>query len=263
MPKKPAAYHRPETIQDALRLIAQPSLVPLGGGTKLLATEAGFAGEVVDLQSLGLGFIHWELASNRLQVGAMCRLAQLAHFVQTEPLPAGPVELLAMAIHRAGPNTYRQAATVGGCIASRLAQSELLAALLVLDTTLELRTPEPVTLSLADYLAAAERPSGLIHTISIPWSVGQGGSERVARTPADDPIVSVTLWKTGVQIRLAATGLAERPSRLPQAEQALTNGLAYEEAVRAACHHRGDFLGSTEYRRETAVILTRRLLAKA
>ena len=48
-------YHRPQTLEEALRLISRPSprTVPLGGGT-LLSHGATEALEVVDLQALGL-----------------------------------------------------------------------------------------------------------------------------------------------------------------------------------------------------------------
>ena len=48
------AYHRPATLDDALALLAQPDVVPLGGGTVLNGLPASTPAEVVDLQALGL-----------------------------------------------------------------------------------------------------------------------------------------------------------------------------------------------------------------
>lgn len=257
---RPSNYDRPKTIEEALKLLAQPNTVPLGGGTKLLAGDVSAYG-VVDLQALGLDQIGMD--GDRLHVGAMARLVDWAAFLASNSSPESPVGLLQKAIHQAGPNTYRNAATAGGTAAARLVDSELLAAMLVLEAELLLLTPEPQRVSLVDYLAEEERPAGLITEIQLVWQAGQGGSERVARTPADYPIVSITAWQPeGQTLRLAATGLDVRPVRLDESEKFLANG-QIDEAVEAAAgrtSHPGDFRGDTRYRAEMAAVLTRRLL---
>jgi len=259
MPKKPDTYYRPQTLPEALHLLGQPRVVPLGGGTSLLAGDV--EGAVVDLQALGLNQI--EQTPEHLRVGATLTLSQLAEWLAENAEPDDPADLLQQVIHLAGPNTYRHAATLGGVIASRLPDSELLAALLVLQTTLVLQTPESANLSLADYLLPEERPSGLITHIIIPWHNGRGASERVARTPVDYPIVSVTGWRPeGGSLRLAATGIGSRPARLSAAEAALVAGDRAKavQAAQAACQHPGDFRGDAAYRAEMTAVLTRRVL---
>jgi len=259
MPKKPDAYYRPETLPEALRLLSQPNALPLGGGTSLLAGDVD--GAVVDLQALGLNQV--QQTQDQLRVGATLTLAKLSQWLAENAGPTGPAELLQQVIHLAGPNTYRHAATLGGVIASRLPDSELLAALLVLEAALELQTPELATRSLADYLMAAERPSGLITHVVIPWGNGRGVSERIARTPADYPIVSVTGWQPdSANLRLAATGIAARPVRLTAAEAALAAGntMTAVQAAQSACQHPGDFRGDAAYRAEMTAVLTRRVL---
>ncbi len=252
MPKSPTHYYRPENLDDALRLLTQPDTQPLAGGTKLLAGDVESA--VVDLQAVGLNQIDW--ANGVLHVGATATLTNLATALAERK--DGLADLLGQAIHYAGPNTYRNAATLGGTIASRLPDSELLAALLVLDTQLQLAYGE--TMSLADYLALEERPSTLITAITIPWTAGQGRSERVARTPADYPIVSITLWRpVEGSARLAATGLGERPFRLTAAEANLDNIEAAAAAAKAANQHPGDFRGDAAYRAQMAAVLIKRV----
>lgn len=267
MPKKPDEYYRPENLTEALRLLAQPGNIPLGGGTKLLATEAGIAhGGVVDLQAVGLNLVNHE--GNRLQIGASVTLTGLSAYLKKEESSAAGTPLLSKALHFAGPNTYRNAATFGGSVASRLVDSELLAALLVLDAELTLYRPEQQKMSLGDYLGSAELPSGLIGEISISWTDGAGASERVARTPEDYPIVSITCWKpAGGSPRIAATGIGTRPLRLETAESILAEDGINEqsiasaaEAAGAASSHPGDFRGDSAYRADMAVVLTRRTL---
>lgn len=263
MPKQPTTYYRPENLADALQSLAKPDAKPMGGGVHLLAGDAPY--EIVDLQKLGLGQI--EQVNGALHVGATATLTEFATFLTTLEADDSPAALLQTAVSLAGPNTYRNAATPGGTIARRLPDSELLAALLVLDTTLTLRTPGKTEMTLVDYLSAPERPSGLITAVTVPWTDGRGSSHRVARTPKDAPIVSVTGWQpAGGPVRLAATGVAERPLRLTAAEAALADGLdedtvaAAAAKAKAANSHPGDFRGDAAYRAAMAAVLTRRVL---
>ncbi len=267
MPKKPGAYLRPQSVTEALEFLAQPDSVILAGGTKLLASESGLAAEqVIDLQALGLNQI-----TNRggsLNVGATATLAELASYLATQHPAESESQLIRTAIKREGPNTYRNAATIGGTVASRLPDSELLATLMVLEANLKLVGFSGSTeMSVADYSQVDERPDGLISGVQMPWCEGHGATERVARTPADYPIVSVVAWQpAGASPRLAATGLGSVPVRLSAAEAAVADKLDEKNIASAsaaagdACRHPGDFRGDTAYRSEMARVLTRRVL---
>ncbi|MDX1615693.1 MAG: FAD binding domain-containing protein [Candidatus Promineifilaceae bacterium] len=269
MAKRPKRYYRPDNMDEALALLSQPDTWALGGGTKLLADD--LSASVVDLQDLKLDRI--ELKPDYLHVGAMTRLADLERFLASPPemLDSAPLQgclaLLRQAIRRAGPNTYRNAATVGGSIAARLADSELLAVFLLLNGELSLLEPEPRQLSLGTYLGAQQRPGGLITELRVECETGDGQWDRVARTPADYPIVSVATWRPRGEVpRLAATGIDSRPIRLSDAESKLASGLTEEAIVaaatsaRARTRHSGDFRGDNAYRAEMAATLTRRVL---
>jgi carbon-monoxide dehydrogenase medium subunit len=267
MPKKPGAYYRPENMDQALQYLSLPDTIPLAGGTELLAQEAGISLAVVDLQDLGLNQI--EGARDSLRIGAMVTLSRLSDYLEKEKSTAAATPLLRKAIQQAGPNTYRNAATLGGVIASRLPDSELLAAMLVLDAVLSLQTPEGVQISLAGYLQPEDRPQGLLTEIIVPWADGKGASERVARTPADYPIVSLTSWQPrGKAPLLAATGLGSRPARLSAVEALLHRDLDEAAIANAAVAaggantHPGDFRGDAAYRAEMASVLTRRVLGE-
>lgn len=269
MPARPTKYYRPRKIEDALALISVPGTVPLAGGTKLLAGE--FDGAVVDLQDLQLNQI--QPLTGKLRLGAMARLADVALYLAGKleendgDGKDSAAELLHKAIRLAGPNTYRNAATIGGSVAAKLADSELLATLLVLEAQVQLLSPDPESVSLPKLLEADQPPEGLITSIDLAWSAGRGASERVARTPADYPIVSVTFWRPdGGRPRLAATGIDRRPVRLYSAEQRLADGVNQEsiaaaaEAAAARCRHPGDFRGDSSYRADMAAVLTKRVL---
>lgn len=259
MSGQPKVYYRPEDLSEVDKLLQAGDAVPLGGGTKLLAGAAPEA--VVDLQALGLDEI--DARPDALVVGATVRLQALSDFLGEHGRDHDPSALLRRALRQAGPNTYRNAATVGGTVASRLPDSELLAALLALDAVVHIHGAGAGPL--ADYLA---QPAGLITAVTIPWQSGDGDSSRVARTPADDPIVSITAWLPAAgSPRLAATGVSALPQRLPTAESALAGGLtadtiaAAAETAQQAADHPGDFRGDAGYRAEMAAVLTRRTLS--
>jgi len=266
MPKKPGAYYRPDNLDEALRYLSQPDTAPLAGGTELLAKEEGVSlAAVVDLQDLGLDGI--DVEENRLRIGSMVTLDRLDRFLASDLGSADATPLLQNAVRQAGPNTYRNAATLGGVCASRLVDSELLAALLVLEADLVYRAPAMSMVSLDDYLQAGESPQGLITEIIIPWAEGKGESARVARTPKDYAIVSVTCWLPAAgTARLAATGIGPLPCRMPSVESELREErdeaavAAATAAARAANAHPGDFRGDAGYRAEMAAVLTSRVL---
>ena len=258
MPTRPRNYHRPETLPEALQLLAQPDTAPLAGGTRLLAGDVR-VGTVIDLQSLGLHSI--SRANDVLRIGATAKLTDIA---ESDEITGGAREVLLQAIRASGPNTYRNAATLGGIIGGREPSSELLALLLTLDADLSLAHQDNTdTISLSDYLHPEEKPAGLITDVVIPWAEGKGAIHRVARTPADQPIVAVAGWRASKgQLRLAAVGISTRPSPLLSVHETVT-AVTIAAAVSTSqdiVNHPGDFLGSREYRREMVGVLVARVI---
>ena len=116
------AYHRPESIDEALRLIGRssPITVPLGGGT-LLSHAAPDSVEVVDLQALGLGNIVER--GNMLNVGATATLQAL---LENDVCPSA----LKRALKLEAPLNLRDTATVAGCVVTCDGRSPFVTALL-------------------------------------------------------------------------------------------------------------------------------------
>src|SRR5687767_9340866 len=119
------AYHRPQTLQEALTLIAraEPRTLPLGGGTVL--TQPGPDPiEVVDLQALALNKIHQK--GNELEIGATTTLQAL---LESGAVPGSLKET----ILREAPLNIRNMATAAGTIMSCDGRSPFVSALLALD----------------------------------------------------------------------------------------------------------------------------------
>jgi CO/xanthine dehydrogenase FAD-binding subunit len=113
---------------------------------------------------------------------------------------------------------------------------------------------------------------GEVSTLHIETEGVKWGQAQVARTPADAPIVAAIAaveMDGGIvhQARIALTGVWSRPVRLADASSQLVGGpldKASIEAVARAVEEevapKGDFLGSEDYRRAMACVLTRRAL---
>ncbi len=231
------AYWRPSSVAQAFELLARPGAVVVGGGTRLNAGPTDAPVEVVDLQALHLDGIELD-SGDSVRVGATTTLQQL---VDSDHVPA----VVREAARRELPSTLRAQATLGGCIATGDAESELLAALLVHEAVVEVGRRgaiEEVPLEAA--LAALPiRAGGVVLAVTIHTG-GAAAAARTARTPADRAIVAAVARATPHGRRIALTGVASTP-RLVQAVDELAPI--------------GDFRGSSEYRRALAAVLFERV----
>jgi CO/xanthine dehydrogenase FAD-binding subunit len=264
-------YYRPQTLDEALALLRRDAAtVPLAGGTHLV--PALTASAVVDLQALGLDEL--VVDGPRANFGAMVRLQRLVESARDQ---VG--EFVAEAARREGPLTYRNAATIGGTIAIGDPSSCLLIALLVLDAEVQLRLPDPATVSLDRLLDNPHKflGGGLITGVTALSAAGAPGvaMATVARTPRDRPIVAaaVRVAHTGEpcgDVHIALAGVADRPVRAYEAEERLKGQplekSVVDEAVATALtclHVPSDFKGSQEYRCSMAAALAWRALQEA
>lgn len=238
------AYHRPQSLEEALELLAQPQALPLGGGT-ILSRRPADALEVVDLQLLGLSSILQK--GNELQAGATVTLQSL---LESADCPPG----LGPAVSLEAPLNIRNSATLAGTIVSCDGRSPLVTSLLALDARLQTANQEAGSTNLGAYLP--QRPRGLILSILIPLNV-KFCFQTVSRTPADRPILCTAMaqWTSG-RTRLAIGGFGKSPSLAMDG----TEGEGAETAARNVCHDSGDEFASAEYRMEAAAVLARRCL---
>lgn len=230
-------YHRPESLDVALALLERPQrTLVLGGGSNLVPSLSGAPTDVVDLQSLGLrGICH---DGPLLALGAMSTFADLASCLE---LPAGVRDLA----RREAPSTLRTLATVGGLVASRDPDSELLAALLVMKASVTTvttagRRSKPLAVVMAEGIANGE----IILAVTVDPSATVV-SARTVRTGMDRAIVAVVGARSSDgTITLAATGAASTP-------------VIFSDA--SSLKPVGDFRGSAQYRLQLAAVLCTRV----
>jgi len=245
-------YYRPETLTEALTLIAQVKTYPLGGGIKLTQfSEEEFA--VVDLQALELNTIQQK--GNLLEIGATSTLQDL---LDSPQIP----EALSKAIqHEASLNT-RNIATVAGTLVASDGRSPFSTMMMGLDAKISLRdaSNEVEVIQLGDFLPLREETldNKLITQISIPTNINTA-YEYVARTKADKPIVCVVLGQwAGGRTRMVIGGWNDSPILAMDGKG--TEGI--EAAAKNACHDATDAWGSAEYRQNVAATLAQRCLTQ-
>ncbi|MBL8102535.1 MAG: FAD binding domain-containing protein [Anaerolineales bacterium] len=239
------AYHRPQTLDEALALLSQPNTLPLGGGT-LLSQRTSDSVSVVDLQRLGLDTLR--VKGNDLEIGATCTLQSL---LESEHCP----QTLKTAIKLEAPINIRNVASVAGTLVASDGRSPFATMLLAMDAKITIVSGQTSVVGIGEFLLT--RPRGLITQISLPLNA-KTAFEFVSRTPADKPIVCAVLaqWNSG-RTRLTLGGYGKSPMLAMDGTEA--DGL--DTAAQNAYHEANDEWASAEYRMDVAATLVKRCLA--
>ncbi|HEY5270799.1 MAG TPA: FAD binding domain-containing protein [Anaerolineales bacterium] len=247
------SYHRPQTLEEALKLLSAPNTRPFGGGT-LLSHPSDESFAVVDLQAIGLDKLH--KSGNNLEIGATVTLQTLLESPHT---PAA----LRAALKLEAPLNLRNMGTVAGTLVTCDGRSPFAAVMLALDAKLTVVSVESSVVSLGDFLplrvgADGVRPGTLITNIKIPLNA-KLAFETVARTLDDKPIVCAALaqWPAG-RTRLVIGGWGKAPTLALDGNE--PSGV--EDAARNAAHDAADQWASAEYRSAVAGVLAKRSLER-
>ena len=280
---KPALfdYVAPDSIEGALEALASDEMArPLAGGQSLIPTmnfRIAAPSRLVDLARIdalkGLA-----IEGDVIRVGAMTRqrdLEQDAEVRRANPLVA---EVLGNVAHIA----IRNRGTVGGSIAHADAAAELPCMLLATGGSVVARSGSGERTIAADdlflfHMTTALEAGELLTEVRIPAlppSTGYAFQE-VARRHGDYALAGVCALVTcrdGVcsAVRLAACGVASKPTRLAQAETALLgaapDGDALARAAEAARTYAtasDDRQASADYRKDLVAALVWRSVTKA
>lgn len=270
-------YHKPNSLDEAITLLRRttPRTAVLAGGTWLNGEAPRDIEAVVDIGGLGLNQIIRQSSPPLMRLGATATLQVLIESLRDVP----GLDVLAITAHAMAARNIRNQATLGGAIVTADSSSPLVTALLACDAELVIQADEEHTVTLSGFLAYRQRMlvEGILITeirVPIPSTNTRAVYQRVARTPRDYPIVCAVArcaMNNGIagNVRVACGGVASTPIRLNAIEFALEKKLVAEHLDQAihsaigALTPQGDWLGSGEYRKETARVLVQRALAEA
>jgi len=277
------AYHRPDTVEQALALLVDhEDAKPLAGGQSLIPAmnfRLAAPAMLVDLGALeGLRGI--SIQGNGLRIGAMTTHAS----VERSPEVARVAPLLAEAMPHVAHPQIRNRGTLGGSLAHADPAAELPAVMLALGARLVLQSAQGERrVAARDFFtglfATALAPGELVTAIEIAALPARSGVafEEFARRHGDFALVGVaavvTLDDGGRcrEARIALLSVGEGPVLAARAAAALRDERPTPELLRAAAELAGnedidppaDLHASAAYRRQLARVLTRRALSRA
>ena len=280
---KPAlfAYAAPQSLEEALEVLASDEMArPLAGGQSLIPTmnfRIAAPSALVDLRRIGALNGH-TIEGDVIRVGAMTRQRDLER--DNEVRRANP--LIAEVLGNVAHIVIRNRGTVGGSIAHADAAAELPCMLVATGGSIVARRAGGErTIAAEDFflfhMTTALEAGELLTEVRIPALPPRTGYafQEVARRHGDYALAGVcalVTLKDGVctAVRLAACGVASKPTRLAEAETALLGAPPEGEALARAAEAARDYAtaaddrqASADYRRDLAVALIRRTVAKA
>ena len=251
-------YHKPETIEEALKLLRRSSIktVPLAGGTNFVPSAAPDVQAVVDLSALGLSYV------KDLSIGATTTLQAIVDHADLRAYADG---VLTAAILDSASRQTREEATLAGSIVSASGNSPLFTVLLALDARLTVRTGRGTREEEVALPYWMPQPRALILQLTLPalTESTHAAYEKVARTPADLPIVCVAARATLDpdqlrDIRVALGGVGEKPIVITQPAGSIEE---LAQLAVATVTPADDYFASADYRREMIGVLTKRALS--
>jgi carbon-monoxide dehydrogenase medium subunit len=269
-------YHRPATIEEAARLLAETEGARcLSGGATLVAMMNANLAEPKAIVSLaGIAELSGiaALADGGLRIGAMTR-----HRVTAEEARlSGTLAVLRDAARQIANPVVRNMGTIGGSIAFADPAADYPPALVAAKAEVEIanatgRRRVAAQDFFVDWYTTACGPGELVTGVYLPPArPGVGLYKKLARVSGDFAIASVALSAAkdakGVAARVAVGGCGPRPIRSGEADSMLSAKFGDDAAARAAGEMLAaaadpvdDVRASADYRR----LVIPRLLAAA
>jgi carbon-monoxide dehydrogenase medium subunit len=275
-------FYAPTTLSEALGLLDehQDDGRPMAGGTALVVMMKQSLLDADHLISLahvpGLSGIRLE--ADGLHIGALTHHRE----VETSALVKEHAPLLADVYHHVATVRIRNVATVGGGIAHADPAQDPPPGLIALDAKVKLQSKSgerilPITDMFVDYYETAIEPGELLTELIVPATPADARTTYIKFLPrtADDyatVAVAARAQLSGGRVsnlRVALGAAGPTPVHATAVEQALEGQTPTPEAIRAAAQAVADevdplddFRGSSDYKRDMAVVFTRRALER-
>jgi carbon-monoxide dehydrogenase medium subunit len=284
MKPAPFEYHRPESVEEALSLLAEHGYDAklLAGGQSLVPAmnfRMAVPAVLIDLNRIA-GLDGIAEVDGGLRIGAMVR----QRAAERDPLVAARAALISETLPFVAHAQIRNRGTMGGSIAHADPAAEIPAVMLALDARFRLRGPNGDRLVTAgDFFTGlfgtALEPDEMLTEIELPAAAPRTGwaFDEVSRRHGDYALAgiaaTVTVDEAGLcsSARIALLSVGEGPVLAAEAAAALVGQAPDEAAIRAAAEPAsqrdvdppGDIHASPEYRRQLVKVLVQRVLPRA
>lgn len=265
-------YYRPKSISEALALLQKNSgtIVPIGGGTKLVLSGDEQVRELVDITALDLDYIREE--SGVMRIGTATALQKLVDSSMLRNFNNG---LIADAAHLAyASRMIRNVSTVGGELVASKPLSILYCAFLALQAQVRIAGGEEFALAMNIFLNKKGLGGGILIEVLVPVptlpsyaSLSYIGAP-ASKVPLLCGCARVTVEEGRCEsVKLGMTGTAPVPQRLHAVELLLEGKRFTPQNIEQACERVYEIYNpvtdpraSAEYRKEVArLVITRAL----
>ncbi len=258
------AYHKPSTVADAVKLLADPDAKAVSGGHTLIPAlkhRLNKPSALVDLSGIAeLKGIRRQ--GNAIVIGALTRHVEVANSAEVKAaIPA----LAHMAAH-IGDIQVRNRGTIGGSVANNDPAADYPAAVLGLGATVQTSKRR---IAADDFFqgmfTTALEPDEILVAIEFPIPEKAGYAKM--KNPASRYVMTgVFVAKTGGAARVAVNGAAPCVFRQAEMEKAL--GATWSEASVAGVKQSADDLNSdihasAEYRAHLVTVMAKRAVVAA
>ncbi|NQT64665.1 MAG: FAD binding domain-containing protein [FCB group bacterium] len=249
-------FVQPENLKSALEILKKdPNSVILGGTTFLRLSDKRYS-TGIDLSNLELDFIKEN--NDQIEIGAFTSLRT----IETDPIINKYFgNLLPKSLENLIGIQFRNNATIGGAIFSRLGFSEIITALLVLDCELEFEENGIVPFN--EFISNWNIKRDILKKIIIKKEKGKSSYKMLRNSSADFTILSVAVSNFGsikiaVGTRPAIAELSKKASplinsdnsKIIEAADLITDEFKFGDDLRA----------KSVYRKKIAPVLVKRAL---
>jgi carbon-monoxide dehydrogenase medium subunit len=275
-------FHAPATLDEALTLLDehQDDGRPMAGGTALVVLMKQSLVDADHIISLGRvpGLTGIRQEADGLHIGGLTHHRE----VETSSVVKQHAPLLADVYSSVATIRIRNVATVGGGIAHADPAQDPPPGLIALDASVKLVSKNgertlPITDVFQDYYETAIQPGELLSEVIIPTLPSNAKTAYLKFLPrtADDYATVAVAARGEVDngtvrnLRVALAAAASTPVHATAVEQALEGQQATADNIRRAAEAVADqvdplddFRGSPDYKRDMAVVFTRRALER-
>ncbi len=274
---KPEQYHRPETFEDASKLMQKEGAKIIAGGTDLFVTKPTETRSLVDLGNLGLNYVKKD--DDGVAVGATTCFTNI---IKSPILDGHPYSVLKDSAKEVGHHNLRHIATIGGNICNAVPSADSPVALVALDSySIITGVNGERTIPLLDFFKHVRQtvlqPGEFLKEIKIPTQPEKTAAsfQKLGRTKVDIALVNAACRITindGVvkNPRIVLGAVAPTPVRAEKAEKYLEGKTLTDKIVKEAAQLAvkstspiSDHRASAGYRLEMSQVLVKRAILDA
>ncbi|MBR0669819.1 FAD binding domain-containing protein [Neoroseomonas soli] len=258
------AYHKPATVADAVKLLADPDAKAISGGHTLLPAlkhRLNKPSALVDLSGIA------ELkgirrAGNAIVIGALTRHVEVATSAEVK----AAIPALAYLASHIGDVQVRNRGTLGGSVSNNDPAADYPAAVLGLGATIHTSSRKIAAddFFLGMFTTALE-PNEILTAIEFPI-VDKAGYAKMKNPASRYVMAGVFVSKSGGNVRVAVNGAGPCVFRQAEMEKALAANWSPEAVAgikQAAGDLNTDIHGSAEYRAHLVTVMAKRAVAAA